>query len=61
MCVLVDEQWFVRVGLVNSRGRENTCLIIRTDKGAQAQGGSVGGWGNDEASSMSGLFIIFHF
>lgn len=34
----------MRVGLVNGRGREDTCSIIRPDKEGQAEGGIEGGW-----------------
>ncbi len=48
----------MRVGLVNGRGREDTCSIIRPDKGEQAEGGMEGGWEDDGAFSMSLLFIM---
>lgn len=33
----------MRVGLVNGRGRRDTCSIIRPDNGGQAEGGKQGG------------------
>ncbi len=46
LCVCVPVHWkqCVRVGLVNGRGREDTCSIIRPDKEGQAEGGEEGGW-----------------
>lgn len=46
------------MGLVNGRGREDTCSIIRPDKGGQAEGGLEGGWEDDGVFTMSLLFII---
>ena len=47
--------------MVNGRGREDTCSIIRPDKGGQAEGEKEGGWEDDGAFSMSLLFIGPHF
>lgn len=46
-----------RVGLVNGRGREDTCSIIRPDKGGQGEGGTEVGW-EDGAFTTSPLFIM---
>lgn len=48
-----------RVGLVNGRGREDTCSIIRPDKrgGGQAEGGMEVGR-DDGAFTTSLLFIM---
>lgn len=48
----------MRVGLVNGRGAEDMCSIIRFDKGGQAEGRK----GEDDgAFSMSLLFIMSYF
>lgn len=44
--------------MVNGRGREDTCSIIRPDKEGQAEGGIEGGWEDDGAFGMSVLFIF---
>lgn len=49
------------MGLVNGRGREDTCSIIRPDKEARTEGRIEGRWEDDGAFIMLVLFIISHF